>query len=1294
MVLARPPRTRRVFPFPIVFGHCPTAETLGTTDERGWTPIGKELDISQRAPREQYQRLSAFIGGFRNDPALTRYWRIGNMRTVSVILITWLFVLPAQAQYSGGSGTADDPYQIAMAADLIALGETPDDHDKHFILTADINLDPNLPGRKVFDKAVIAPYLGCPFEGVFDGNGHTISHLTIAGESLLGLFGRLESGASILNVGLEAVEVSGTENEIGGLAGSSSGIISTSFSTGALRGGKWVGGLVGSNSGSVFNCYSTTAVSGIEEVGGLVGITTGNVFNCYSAGVVSALQWAGGIYGMFQSYTAGDTRWNGVSPVANSFWDAEVNGRPAGGISKTTIEMQDIQTYLDSGWDFVGESENGASEIWSMPPERGYPRLARFSGHTPPQLQGQGTPDEPYLISSALELGAMAWHPPGCHYRLVSPIDLTGIHWGMAVIPYFAGTFDGNDLAVSSLIMDGPGYLGLFGRVDHGGKVKNLGVVDVNIAGWLGNISGLVAHNSGAVSRCYVSGLIEGFAFTGALAGENDGTVTGSHSIGAVIGESYIGGLVGGNWGQLTDCYSAGEIDGSFRFVGGLLGWNAGDVSHCYNLSTVSGEWWGIGGLVGINTDDGTITASYNTGAVNAETIVGGLVGSNRGSVSGCYSTGSTSGDDSIGGLLGYNSGTVTQCHSSAVVNGDFGVGGLAGANSGSVLTSFSAGTAEGDERVGGLVGKNSGSVVSSYSTCTVNGGQFVGGLVGQNFGNIKASCSSGTVTGGQNVGGLAGLSGHHLGGQTAGTVIDCYSTSPVSGVSGIGGLVGNPGVYTGGATVSPGRRGHCRGIISSSYSVGTVSYSTEAVPVWWQTAGGLIGSATCQLETNSFWDIQTSGWDTSAGGIGLTTAEMQSTGTFLEAGWDFVDETENGTNDVWWILEGLDYPRLRWEGYAFLPDPPDGAIDVPRSCILDWMAATRAAGHDVYFGDDEEAVTIATTDTLAIYGGRQPWDVTTYYPGILEWGLTYYWRVDEVNEAYPDSPWKGNVWSFAIVDAVHSPYPPDGASDAIQPMTLSWVPGGPGLEYDVYVGEDEHAVATATVEDVDVYFGRQQSDMTTFEADDLECNQTYYWRVDGVDEADPNSPYKGDVWSFTTADYLVVSIIDDFDSYSREGMDPAVWQVWIDGVDDPNNGGSQVGYMVPPFVELTIVHGGHQSMPLFYDNDGTAHDREGVPFYSECVRTWGTSQDWTVDDADTLTLYFHGEPGNDPRPLYVRIEDTAGSSETVTHLNADAVLATEWQKWHIPLADLQADGVDVRSVRKMIIGIGDRDNP
>jgi len=80
------------------------------------------------------------------------------VRTIPIMIIVVCFVnFSAQAQYGGGTGEPNDPYQIATAEDLMLLGEMPEDYDKHFILTADIDLDPNLPGRKVFDRAVIAP---------------------------------------------------------------------------------------------------------------------------------------------------------------------------------------------------------------------------------------------------------------------------------------------------------------------------------------------------------------------------------------------------------------------------------------------------------------------------------------------------------------------------------------------------------------------------------------------------------------------------------------------------------------------------------------------------------------------------------------------------------------------------------------------------------------------------------------------------------------------------------------------------------------------------------------------------------------------------------------------------------------------------------------------------------------------------------------------------------------------------------------------------------------------------------
>ncbi len=94
--------------------------------------------------------------------------------------------------------------------------------------------------------------------------------------------------------------------------------------------------------------------------------------------------------------------------------------------------------------------------------------------------------------------------------------------------------------------------------------------------------------------------------------------------------------------------------------------------------------------------------------------------------------------------------------------------------------------------------------------------------------------------------------------------------------------------------------------MLSNCYSVGSVSGVDNV--------GGLVGFNYESDITASFWDIQTSGKATSAGGTGKTTTEMQTASTFLEAGWDFLDETVNGAEDLWWILEGQDYPRLWWE--------------------------------------------------------------------------------------------------------------------------------------------------------------------------------------------------------------------------------------------------------------------------------------------------------------------------------------------------------------------------------------------
>ncbi|MGE5294983.1 MAG: GLUG motif-containing protein [Solirubrobacterales bacterium] len=268
---------------------------------------------------------------------------------------------------------------------------------------------------------------------------------------------------------------------------------------------------------------------------------------------------------------------------------------------------------------------------------------------------------------------------------------------------------------------------------------------------------------------------------------------------------------------------------------------------------------------------------------------VGGLVGQNSGTVSHCYSTGSISGNSDVGGLVGGNYGTVTDCNSTGAVTGKNIVGGLMGRNLGTLTDCRSMGAVTGaDYATGGLVGLNEGPfaygyVTGCYSTGPVkSSGEWVGGMVGDNWGSIAMSCSQGPVNARNDVGGLAG--------RNVGRIMDSYSRGSVSGDRGVGGLVGGNS-----------------GGIATSYSSGAVDGTSDV--------GGLLGrNEFSGTITSSLWDIQTSGQSGSAGGAGLMTAEMQTAKTFLDAGWDFVDETANGTEDIWWIDEGKDYPRLWWE--------------------------------------------------------------------------------------------------------------------------------------------------------------------------------------------------------------------------------------------------------------------------------------------------------------------------------------------------------------------------------------------
>ncbi len=197
--------------------------------------------------------------------------------------------------------------------------------------------------------------------------------------------------------------------------------------------------------------------------------------------------------------------------------------------------------------------------------------------------------------------------------------------------------------------------------------------------------------------------------------------------------------------------------------------------------------------------------------------------------------------------------------------------------------------------------------------------------------------------------------------------------------------------------------------------------------------------------------------------------------------------------------------------GIASNPDPEDGAMLEATWVNLSWRAEDSAVSHDVYLSDNFDDVDNGTGD--AFRGNQIATDFITGFPGFsypdgLVPGTTYYWRIDEVNEADPNSPWRGDIWRFSIPPkTAYSPDPIDGAEFVAPGATLSWTPGYGAKLHTVYLGDSFEDVSNAAG-------GAPRGTATYKPASPLEAEKVYYWRVD---EFDAFETHKGDIWSFTT---------------------------------------------------------------------------------------------------------------------------------------------------------------------------------
>ena len=227
---------------------------------------------------------------------------------------------------------------------------------------------------------------------------------------------------------------------------------------------------------------------------------------------------------------------------------------------------------------------------------------------------------------------------------------------------------------------------------------------------------------------------------------------------------------------------------------------------------------------------------------------------------------------------------------------------------------------------------------------------------------------------------------------------------------------------------------------------------------------------------------------------------------------------------------------------------------------------------------------------------------------------------------------------------------PADAISGLNPIVSLSWRPGREAAQHEVYLGADVNSLSLAgstTESSLDVY---------------VDLGSTYYWQVVEVNAVEDPCAWSGEVFSFSTGDFVV---IDDMESY-RNASGFFIWGSWADGYEDAGNG-SIVGNVDEP--EMVIVFEGSQSMPMFYNGA------------SEATYTLAWT-DWTAGSVQSLRLTFSGESANTGSGLYVRLN----GGQAIYYPDDGGLKRPQWTQWDVPLSSFS--DVDLADVTSLAIGV------
>ena len=896
-----------------------------------------------------------------------------GMNNSSILTAAFTVAAAYEGPFAGGTGTEEDPYEVATAEQLDLVR----DHlDAHYVQIEDIDLTDYLAeggagyngGEGWIPIGIFNQYnSSVSFTGSYDGDGYTITGLTINRPSRddQGLFG-CAVGADLTDIHfiaplVEGDEVAGSlvaksysvitdcsassvaiyceDDSAGGLVGENYGTITNCSATGTVKCDYAnVGGLVGYNSktgtdsdsyhaGLIQNCYSDAEVTylnageqELEKAGGLVGNNSGgSIQNCHATGNVTGNEYAGGLIGH---------SWKGT--VTDCYATGDVNG---------ISDYDGGSSHYVGG--LIGESSNNnvVKDCWA-------------SG----KVIGQS------------EMGGLAGHNAS------------------------TCTIESCYVAETDSLVSGSNQVG-----------------------------GLVGDNGGTITKSYTKNTVSGGSYLGGLCGYSssgiiefcysDSTVTGTG------GADSAGGLCGGIQNTFVhDCYAEGTVS-SYREAGGLCGYLSvgASVQNCYSTGIVTGSL-DVGGLVGKKTTSETlptVTASFYNQDTSGQsddsgkgsplttaqmTAQSSFSGWDFTAGTGVWTTDSSpasypylqwQSDDIPYPPSDFDGGTGTASDPYEVATAeqldkvrdhldahfiqtadidlsDYLVSGGAGYNEGkgwqpigSALSPFS-GSFDGEGfRISGLkidrpeethigmFGDAAGSANLSeiyMVAADVSGKQVIGGLVGLNSGAIRNCSITGSVESVVTGSSAEAFAGGLVGSSFDGLIESCYVDCTVSsGAYYTGGLVGQNGIdsevrqcfargsVNSAKSIAGGLAGRNAGEINDSYSTASVNGetfvgglagyadSTSSIANCYAAGrvngssneGGIVGGNNSGTVTECYYDSVTTGQSDSGKGAGLDSAEMRDQDSF--SAWDFADV---------WTMDSVSYPYLQWQGNENIPYP------------------------------------------------------------------------------------------------------------------------------------------------------------------------------------------------------------------------------------------------------------------------------------------------------------------------------------------------------------------------------------